>query len=474
MKRMEYNTPPSSSSPASKTVASSAAKRTPYLYQAVWRWHFYAGILIAPFLVILAFSGAVYLFKPQIEGYLYRDLLQIQQPASPRLSADELLDYVKREYPGTAITSFTFSDDSKAAVKMSAIRSGTMSTMYANPYTAEITGILDNDKTFTSYFKKLHSQLLIGGTWANRLVELAACWAVILVITGLYLWWPRSKSAVWGTLLPRLSKPGSRRFWRDLHAVPAFWLSICMLILIATGLPWSGVLGGQISKLANATHTSYPPYAFSFMGKPESVTVTKEIAEHVPWATENLPVPASAAGRYLPLALQEVRDIADKQRIELPYTISLPQGETGVYTISSAHTRPVHNATLHIDQYSGAVLTDVRFADYGILGKAITLGIALHEGRLFGWVNQLLGLITCIGIVLIAVSSYVMWRKRKPQGRLGAPGRPEDRRTTRVLLLIMMLLGLLMPLVGLSLIIVLLLDLLIIRRIPSLKHWFSA
>ncbi|MDF2716626.1 MAG: hypothetical protein K0R28_3551 [Paenibacillus sp.] len=464
--------PPETSTPDSRKSATN--KLLSSLYQAVWRWHFYAGVIFAPFLLILAFSGSVYLFTPQIEGYLYKDMLTVREIGTTAMSADDIIAKTVRAYPGTTISSITFPDDPESTVKMAANRNGTSTTMYADPYTGNITGILNSDKTFSAFFKKMHSELVIGGTWANRLVELAACWAVILVITGLYLWWPRNKSAIWGTILPRLSKPGSRPFWRDLHAVPAFWLSLCTLVLISTGLPWSGVLGGQIDRLANATHTNYPPYALSFMVKPESVTVAKDVADDVPWAAENLPVPESAVGGYIPLAVQDMVTIAGKQQVMLPYTISMPRGETGVYTISTSHTRPGDNATLHLDQYSGAVLTDVRYADYGLMAKGITMGIALHEGRLFGLANQLLGLITCIGVMLMAVSSYFMWRKRKPQGKLGAPGRPGEKRVTIGVLLIMLVLGALMPLVGLSLIVVLMLDLLIIRRIRPLKHWFSA
>lgn len=445
------------------------------LYASVWRWHFYAGLIFAPFLIILAFSGSVYLFKPQIEGYLYKDMLTVREVGTQAMPTDEIVTRTMQAYPGTSISSVTFVDDAAATVKLGGVRNGIAQTLYADPYTGNIRGVLDNDKTFTAFFKKMHSELIIGGTWANRLVELAACWGIILVVTGLYLWWPRNRSAIWGTILPRLSKPGSRLFWRDLHAVPAFWLSLCILVLIATGLPWSGVLGKQIDRIANTTHTNYPPYALSFLGKPESVTVvTKDVAEDVPWAAEQLPVPESAGGGYVRLSMDEVTGIANRQQIAMPYTISLPQGERGVYTIATSHTRPGDNATLHIDQYSGSVLTDVRFADYGIMAKAITLGIALHEGRLFGLANQLLGLITCLGVILIAFSSYVMWRKRKPAGKLGAPGKPADKRATRGVLLIMVILGLLMPLVGLSLLVVLILDWLVIRRISRLKHWFSA
>ncbi len=458
----------------SETKKPPANRILPTLYQSVWRWHFYAGLIFAPFLIILAFSGSVYLFKPQIEGMLYKDMLTVSSVGSQPMSADELIAKTERAYPGTSITAITLSDDPKSTVTLSAVRDHAATTMHADPYTGTIKGIMNSDETFSAFFKKLHSQLVIGGTWANRLVELAACWAVILVVTGLYLWWPRNKASIMGTILPRLSKPGSRTFWRDLHAVPAFWLSLCILVLIATGLPWSGVLGGQIDRIANATHTNYPPYALSFLGKPESVTLTKNVAENVPWAAENIPVPQSMSGGYVRLPIQDIIPIADRNEVLKPYTITMPQGQTGVYTISTAHEQPGRDATLHIDQYSGAVLTDVRFADYGIMAKAITMGIALHEGRLFGMANQILGLLTCMGLIVIAVSSYFMWRKRKPQGKLGVPGKSIPRKIQVGVLLIMLLFGALMPLVGLSIVVILILDLLVIRRIRRLQSWFSA
>ena len=61
-----------------------------------------------------------------------------------------------------------------------------------------------NEKNNLQYYAlKLHGELLIGnvGDW---LVELAASWALVLLVSGLYLWWPRKGSRVWGVLLPRL------------------------------------------------------------------------------------------------------------------------------------------------------------------------------------------------------------------------------------------------------------------------------
>ena len=40
----------------------------PSLYRAVWRWHFYAGLLVLPFLIWLAVTGAAFLFQKEIDG----------------------------------------------------------------------------------------------------------------------------------------------------------------------------------------------------------------------------------------------------------------------------------------------------------------------------------------------------------------------------------------------------------------------
>ncbi|WP_404469802.1 PepSY-associated TM helix domain-containing protein [Sutcliffiella horikoshii] len=442
------------------------------LYQTMWRWHFYAGIIFAPFLIILAFSGAVYLFKPQIESYLYQDLYYVDETNAATLSVNGQAEKVRSQYPDAVITGVSVYDEEDRTFKFSTMQDGQEVNVFVDPYSGKVLGDLPVEKELMTVFMKLHSELLVGGTVANRLVELAACWAIILILTGLYIWWPRNRASIWGTVLPRLRSKG-RVFWRDMHAVPAFWLSIGLLVLILTGLPWSGVMGEQINRIATATNTGYPAFSFAFGPKPESVTVTKDVAEDVPWAAENIPVPASVDNQYVPLTLNDAAGIAEMKNVQKPYSISMPQGETGVFTIAASHSKPFDNATLHVDQYSGAVLTDVRYEDYGFLGKAITLGIALHEGKLFGLANQLLGLLLCIGLIGMMVSSLIMWRKRKPEKGLGAPGSNVDIKVKRAVTIIMLLLGLVMPLVGISIIVVLLLDKLVFVRIKRLKAWLG-
>ncbi|GGE69762.1 PepSY-associated TM helix domain-containing protein [Priestia taiwanensis] len=448
------------------SLESSKRRTRAAIYQTVWRWHFYAGLIFSPFLIILAFSGGVYVFKPQIESVLYKDQYYVQEVGEKSLPYSTLVSNVQDEYPDGTIRFVKQYEEVNRTIEVGLLEDEHMSSVFVDPYSGAITGSINNEERFTEIFVKLHSELIVGGTAANYLVELAACWAIILLITGLYVWWPRNKASVWGTILPRLRSKG-KTFWRDMHAVPAFWLSIGILLLIMTGLPWSAVLGPQIQKV------SVPPeYGYSYGEKPTSITYTKDVAVDIPWANETLPVPSSTVGEYVPLTVDEIHSIAKSSNIATPYAVSMPAGKEGVYIISSSYI-PNDLATIHVDQYSGAILSDVRFADFGLGAKLVETGIAFHEGRLFGLANQLLGLVICVGLIFIIVSSFVMWRKRKPEGKLGAPSKSKDKKVTRTVFFIMLVLGIVMPLVGISILVVWLLDFFVLSKVKQLHQWFN-
>ena len=60
-------------------------------YLTVWRWHFYAGIIVAPFVIFLAITGGIYLWKPQYEAWRYRDLFSVPITKTASVSADAQL-----------------------------------------------------------------------------------------------------------------------------------------------------------------------------------------------------------------------------------------------------------------------------------------------------------------------------------------------------------------------------------------------
>jgi uncharacterized iron-regulated membrane protein len=105
------------------------------------------------------------------------------------------------------------------------------------------------------------------------------------------------------------------------------------------------------------------------------------------------------------------------------------------------------------------------FADYGPVGKGLEWGINVHLGQEFGLPNQLLMLAVCCAIVLICISSAVMWWKRRPAGMIGIPPLPANRRALKVVFILLMLGGIIFPLVGISMLLMLALDyVFVIRR----------
>lgn len=438
------------------------------LYRTVWRWHFYAGIIFAPLLIILAVTGSIYLFKPQIEQVLYQDYQEVT-PQGDKLPASRQIEKVKKLYPDAVVTKYHPGENASRSSEVSITTNNESLTIFIDPYTGKSIGELNDEDRIMDKIEEIHGELM-AGTLGDRIVELAACWAVVLIVSGLYLWYPKNNLSLSGVLFPRINK-GKNTFRRDLHAVPAFWISAGMLFLIMTGLPWSGFWGSNFQSLATNSGSGYPPSIWTGSA-PTSLIKTKDIAD-VPWAAENLDVPISDIQGFIPLSIDDVVTIANREGMHPSYSINIPKETDGVYTLSAFPPKAQDEATIHIDQYSGAVLADYRYDHYGLIGKIVAWGITLHKGTQFGLINQIISLLICLGIILVAFSGFYLWWKRKPKKGLGAPKAPPIK-NMRFFLFLLIGLGILFPLVGLSLIVVWLIDWLIIKRISAVKKFLNA
>ena len=461
-------------------------------YRTVWRWHFWAGLFVIPFMLVLATTGIIYLFKPQLDSVMYSHQMFVQ-PASVMMPYTEQLSAVQKTYPHATISKFTPNPapNRSAEVTFTTAEARNL-TAFVNPYTGQVLGERDEDNNLQSIVRKIHGELMLGKI-GDYLVEMAACWGLVLLITGLYLWMPRHKFTIWGTLIPRLSSKNPRIFWRDLHAVPGFYGLLLIAFLILTGLPWSGFWGETFA----GVWSQFPAQMSAEV--PKSTVLTGSLnknAEHtVPWAVEQLPMPKSVSTNQnhkghndsnstnsqnvksleMPVNLNSVVELAILKGAPAGFSVSFPQGETGVYTISSFPDNPTQETTLHIDQYTGKILADVRWKDYGLVPKAVEMGIAIHQGKLFGLANQLLMLFACLVVIVLCISGVVMWWLRRPKegSFIGAPALPPHVQQWKIPLAIVAILGIAFPLVGLSLVTVLLLDYFLLSRIPILKRIFS-
>ena len=449
---------------------------TPSFYNLAWRWHFYAGLFVAPFMILLALTGIIYLFKPQLDPLLYDHLINVS-PGHHSLSADEQLTRVQATYPQGHISQYLPPINPQRSGQFVIHNGGRELNVFINPYNGEVLGEQDAKLNLQAVARALHGELMIG-TLGDRLVELAAGWGVVLVVSGLFLWWPRGQSAA-GILWPRLSRRG-RVLWRDLHVVTGFWGAALLLFMLISGMTWTGFWGKQYADLWNR----FPVAMWNDVPKSdiEARSLNTANRQTVPWAMENTPMPVSGAhaehmahaahtsGPAAPgITLQAVVDTATARQVEAGYSITLPTTATGVFTIAVFADDPRNDATLHVDQYTGTVLADVRWQHYSNVARATEMGVMLHEGKLFGSLNQIAILLVCLMILLSSVSGLVIWWKRRPQGRLGVPPLRHALPTWKTGVLIMLGLAVLFPLVGVSLIAVWVLDrlLLLMRAKPQ-------
>lgn len=206
--------------------------------------------------------------------------------------------------------------------------------------------------------------------------------------------------------------------------------------------------------------------------------------KEVPWTLEQTPMPASGSHAGVPgipegvaVDIDSVVALARLLGFDGRFQLGLPSGETGVWTIardtmSNDSGNPLSDRTVHIDQYTGKVLADVGFVDYGVAGKAMAAGIAFHEGDMGAW-NVALVTIFCLSVIFLAVSGVAMWWMRRPKGagaRLLAPRVGEPGPLWKSGAIIMLAVSLLFPLTGAVLIGVLLLDFAVLRHIGPLKR----
>ncbi|MGF7036140.1 putative iron-regulated membrane protein [Paenibacillus mucilaginosus] len=440
----------------------------PTFYLSIWRWHLYAGLIFAPFIFILAVTGAVYLFKPQIEQAMYHDYYYVEA-ANEKLPATNQIAGVLNKYPDAKVTSYTPGETSTRSAEVKISLNGESITIFVNPYTGESIGELNDRERLMDRIEEFHGELM-SGTVGDRIVELAACWSIVLIVTGIYLWFPK-QGTIWGVIIPRLTT-GNKNIVRDLHAVPAFWISAGMLFLVITGLLWSGFWGNKIQHLATNAGVGYPPSIW-VGSAPTSTIKTKDIAD-VPWNAQNLEVPLSTVRQgYIPVSIDEIVDIAKELDIHPSYSVIFPKKTEGVFTLSAFPPKARDEATIHIDQYTGAILADYRYINYKPIGKLMAWGITVHKGLEYGLPNQIISLLICLGIVGVVVSGFLLWWKRKPSGHFGAP-KAQDLRKLKGLVLLTVIFGIIFPLVGVSLFIVFLIDWLVIQRSPKIKRYLNA
>ncbi|MEM5581314.1 PepSY domain-containing protein [Roseibium sp. AS2] len=448
-------------------------------YLAAWRWHFYAGLFVIPFLMTLAVTGMTMMYIGYFDG---RDgeNITVGVPENARaLSLSAQAGAALASQPGGTISEWLKgrSDGNVSVFRVGA--DGTQTMVAVDPYTGAVTDSWERRKGWYDFADGIHSDLLLG-TLGDRLLEIAAGLSIVLVVTGLYLWWPRDRSVL-AALVPNLAQTG-RALWKSLHAQVGIYVSVLLLLFLITGMSWTGIWGGRIMQ----AWSTFPAEKWDAVPLSDSThaSMNHGAVSDVPWALEQTPMPASGSQAGVegtapgtPVTIDSVDALAREIGFQARYRIAFPKGDEGVWTInqdtmSADAEDPFSDRTVHVDRHTGRILANVAFSDYSLAGKAMAVGIPFHMGLMGLW-NLMLNTLVCLSVIFLCVSGLVMWWLRRPKGasfRVFAPRTPDNLPHWRGAMILMLFLSLAFPLVGITLLCVLALDYLIVKRVPVLRR----
>lgn len=449
-------------------------------YQTVWRWHFYAGLICIPFVLWLSVTGSIYLFKPQIDAWLDRPYEHLKidgAVAKPAAQVRAALAAV----PGAVFNAYELPATPQSAARVLVGKGEQLMRVYVHPQTLEVLRVVDEDQRFTRLIFHLHGELLQGDR-GSIIVEIAASWTIVMLITGLYLWWPRRATGLWGVLIPRLQSRG-RVFWRDMHAVTGMWVSLFALFLLVSGLPWAKSWGGMLKEVRS--WGGPPVVAQDWTAGRSSEIAARQLQNSLPPASGGGTDSDEHAGHHGGggngsiqravdySALDRLVPVAQDARLSPPVLIAPPSQASARWTArSDTQNRPLR-VTLELDATTGTILSRQAFSDRPLMDRIVGIGVAAHEGQLFAPLNQALGLFTAAGLTALSISAVVLWWRRRPENTLGAPSASQSRHVPFPLVMLIVLLAVLLPLLGLTLLLVLGIERWLLRRSSRLSRFLG-
>ncbi|QLA69593.1 PepSY domain-containing protein [Enterobacter pasteurii] len=372
------------------------------------RLHFYIGLFVGPFIFFAALTGTLYVATPQLENALYHHALHADavgeaQPLAAQIAvaekaagSDLRLHAVRPGLEKGETTRVMFADPALGPSEHRAIFIDPVSLEERGDMTVYGTsGILPLRQTIDY----LHTSLMLGNP--GRLYsELAASWMWVAALGGIALWF-----------FTRPKRRINNRFQnrRRLHVILGWTLLGGMLLFSATGLTWSQWAGGNVDKLRAEMNWLTPQVNTQLSGAPETMDEHAEHHGHHGGMTmPETPVEPSLFDGVLQAARQAGID-ANKLEIRPPGMADR------AWTVTEIdRSWPTQVDAVAVDPHSLKVLDSTRFVDFPLMAKLTRWGVDFHMGILFGLANQLLLIAFGIALCVLIIWGYRMWWMRRP------------------------------------------------------------
>ena len=206
--------------------------------------HVWLSVTFALIKTLVSYSGAMLVFENEANEWFRRDLYYVETVKESPLPMDKLLEKVATTLPDSvSVTGVSISSDPGRAYQVS-LSKPRRASLYVDQYTGEVKGKSERSGFFMFMFR-MHRWLLDsmnpgneGIFWGKMIVGVSTLLLVFVLISGIVIWWPRTRKALKNSLKITATK-GWRRFWYDLHVAGGMYALIFLLAMALTGLTWS-------------------------------------------------------------------------------------------------------------------------------------------------------------------------------------------------------------------------------------------
>lgn len=370
---------------------------------ALSRLHKFAGVIIAPFLIVAALSGFLYALAPTFEPWIYHDEVTATAPGNPR-SLDEQIAAAQREHPDGRVVQVEPSEDPQETTRVlfadpSAPNASYTRAVFVDPVDLHITGELQQyggsrALPFRTWASNGHRTLWLGEP-GRLYAELAASWLGALSILGLYLWLKRKQKN-----RKRLSKP------LTLHARVGAWLLPGFLFLTVTGLTWSLVAGTAIGKVREELNWKEPSVATSVV----EAGASNEAREHSGHAGHKGHAGhAGHEGAAKLAGAQTALSAARSQGLTGVLEMTPPEKPGDAWGVREARAAFKLRSDAVAVTPNGEVIDRINSADWPLAAQLTSWLIQLHMGTLFGIYSQVALAALALGLLVVSIAGLRMW-----------------------------------------------------------------
>lgn len=213
--------------------------------------HLWLGLAVGIVVIFSFLPAALFVWEKELTDLYYHDYIFVEANGKQPQSLTKLLEVARKSVPANqALEEVHISSDPRRAYIFSGLEHAEdegwnafseveySNTVYVDPYTARVLGVVDQETDWIWLLRIMHQQLLLQYDIGHMIVGISTLLMFVMVVTGLVLWWPRNKGA-----LKQRFKIKFNAKWRrvnyDIHNVGGFYTQLFILIFAATGLVWT-------------------------------------------------------------------------------------------------------------------------------------------------------------------------------------------------------------------------------------------